>query len=220
MPNWESDATLEERVIPTPLRAAGLSQCFAYHGHSMAPTFHSGHLLYVRPTARDIAPGDVIVFASPSGDACTVHRVVAVSAAGVLTRGDNNARQDGQPIPFARVVGRVEAVQQQGRLKPVRGGKPALWWARMGWVTRRARAWLRARLGAPYRALRASPRLRRVLARCFSRQIEVVRLETPHGPLVKYICRGRTVARWWPRLQRFECLKPYDLFIPRPEDAQ
>jgi len=39
-------------------------------------------------------------------------------------------------------------------------------------------------------------------------------------PLVKYICGGRTVARWWPEQDRFECKKPYDLVIRREDLAQ
>jgi hypothetical protein len=186
----------------------------------MTPTLRPGNLLYVRPTARGIAPGDVIVFASSCPDGYTVHRVVAVSAAGVITRGDNNVQPDGQPVPFARVIGRVEMVQHEGRLKPVRGGSQALRAARFGRVARRLGTWVRGHLGAPYRALRASPTMRRILAACFSRQLRVVRLVTPSGPLVKYVVGGRTVACWWPGLKRFECDKPYDLFIPRPEDVQ
>jgi len=43
-------------------------------------------------------------------------------------------------------------------------------------------------------------------------------LQTEDGPLVKYIYRQHTVAVWDANLKRFDCHKPFDLVIPRPEN--
>ena len=68
---------------------------FIYRGPSMRPTFRPGQVLYVRPQALDIAPGDVIVFPDQkSGDFQVVHRVISTTADGLVTRGDNNLRSD------------------------------------------------------------------------------------------------------------------------------
>lgn len=204
------------RVIPPKARQAGLTEAFIYTGPSMAPTFRPGCLLYVRPAARDLAPGDVVVFASPSGS-YVVHRVVAASDAGLITRGDNNRLTDPLPVAHGQVVGRVELAEYGGRLTPVPGGPAALRRARAGWEARRAIGWLRRIFGFPYRALRRSGLARRVLGPYLLPRLEIVRLETPAGPVVKALHRGRVVARFWPASGRSECQKPYDLVIPRPD---
>lgn len=45
-------------------------------------------------------------------------------------------------------------------------------------------------------------------------------LMTPRGPLVKYVWRGRTIARWWIAARRWECQKPFDLFLSPPATSQ
>ena len=214
-----SNSLTETQLIPLRVRNQGLTRCFVYTGPSMEPTFHPGHLLYVRPTARDITPGDVVVFANPSGNGHIVHRVVSTTDAGLLTRGDNNRLTDFQPVAPEQLVGRVEMLEDQGCFEPVRGGKQGLRSARIGWGARRASLWLRRPLSPLYRALRNSSTVRRVLGRWLSPHLEVVRVETPSGPLFKTTYRGRVVARWWPQRSYFECRKPYDLVIPRPDGA-
>ena len=219
MQNLETDGTIETRVIPACARTAGLLRCFAYHGTSMAPAFRPGHLLYVRPTPRDVAPGDVIVFAHPFTGGRTVHRVVSITDAGAITRGDNRLHNDLLPVALDQVIGRVEMVENEGRLRRLQGGSRGLWSAQVRWVARRVGGWLRSPLRPLYRALRNSPIVRRVLGRWLSRHLQLVRLETPDGPLFKTTYRGHVVARWWPQLNRFECRKPFDLAIPRPDET-
>jgi signal peptidase I len=201
----------ESDLIPPGASAAGLSRCFVYNGPSMRPTFRPGHLLYVRPEAHRIAPGDVIVFAREEGH--VVHRVIAVTASGLITRGDNNRLNDPQPITPEQVIGRVELVGDKDRLRPVRGGRTGLVAARFGWAVRRVMLWLRRAFWKPYDALRRFSPSRRLLARLFASQVAQVHLQTPDGALIKTVFRGRTVARWWPDQRRYECLKPFDLFL-------
>jgi hypothetical protein len=210
----------ETDIIPLWAKEKGLTRCFVYNGPSMAPTFRPGHLLYVRPTARGIAPGDVIVFADLSGNGHIVHRVISITEAGWVTRGDNNRLSDALPVAPDQVIGRVEMIEGQGHLRPVRGASWGLWSARLGWGTRRISGGLRRAFRAPYCALRSSPAVRQVLNRLLSRRLSVVHLETPDGPLVKTTYRGHTIARWWPQLNRFECRKPYDLIISPPADLR
>ena len=37
--------------------------------------------------------------------------------------------------------------------------------------------------------------------------------------MVKHIWQGRTIARWWPDDKRWECRKPFDLFLSPPGEA-
>lgn len=183
----------------------------------MASTFRPGHLLYVRPAAHDLTPGDVVVFASAGG--YVVHRVIAAADEGWVTRGDNNRLPDPLPVAHGQVVGRVELAEYGGRLTPVPGGRAALRRARAGWAARSATRWLRRVLGFPYRMLRRSGLVRRAVGPYLLPRLQVLRLETGQGPLLKVLHRGRVVARCWPAGGRFECQKPYDLVIPRPDGA-
>lgn len=209
-----SSSLTETSFIPPALQAQGLTRCFIYSGPSMMPGFRPGHLLYVRPAARDIQPGDVVVFTHSDGVGFVTHRVVSVTDAGFVTRGDNNVRADTTPVPADAIVGRVEMVDANGTLEPVRGGAWGLWTARLAWYARRASAWLRQTFGGPYRWLRRSG----LVARVWHPRITQLCVNTDNGALVKYICNGRVVARWWQQHHRFECAKPYDLVIARPDE--
>jgi hypothetical protein len=210
----------EKYLIPTGLQERGLSRCFRYIGKSMIPTFCPGQLLYVRSNASDIIPGDVIVFEHPSGKNHTVHRVVSVSDRGWVTRGDNNRLFDLNPVSPNHLIGRVEAFDDHGRIISVIGGKRGLWLAQVGWMGRRIENRLLRFSWKPYNAVRSSPLIRQFLYRWFSQYLNVVYLSTHDGPLVKTTYQGHTVALWRPHQNYFECRKPYDLFIPRPDGTE
>lgn len=222
----ETQRVTETRVIPRLIKAQGLTRCFVYSGPSMAPTLRPGHLLYVRPTAQDvgvgdISKGDVVVFEDPI-KGCVVHRVVAVTGAGLITRGDNNAHNDALPVPPRRLVGRVELVEQRGQVRPLPGGRRGLWATRARRWLRRAERWLRRIVGAPYRALYNLPAVRPWLVRLLLRGWQVGRFQTPAGPACKFVRprprrRGRVVARWLPGQARPQIARPHDLFI-HPDD--
>jgi hypothetical protein len=179
----------------------------------MTPTFRAGHLLYVRPRSQDLAVGDVIVFTNPVNKRHIVHRIVSVTGAQLITRGDNNLRHDAIPVPVEQVVGKVEMVEDRGVLKPVIGGWKGLWKAKVRWAALRLDNWVRRIFLRPYRALRRSG----LVARLWRPAIVRLSLQNENGPLVKYIHKRRTVAVWFPSQQRFVSYKPYDLVIPPPE---
>lgn len=95
-----------------------------YYRTSMTPTFTPGDMLTISPYG-DKAPrvGDVIVFASPeSGDLIT-HRVVEVSADGIVTCGDNiQSRVDPWMLCPEDIVGYVTRVERGGKQRQVWGG--------------------------------------------------------------------------------------------------
>ncbi|CAD5243424.1 signal peptidase I [Thermococcus camini] len=84
---------------------------YAYSG-SMTPTIDKGDLFFINPLARNPDVGDVIVF--KVGSTWTVHRVVAITEDGYITRGDNNVASDQQshnipPIKKDQIGGTVIA---------------------------------------------------------------------------------------------------------------
>jgi hypothetical protein len=186
----------------------------------MMPTFRPGYLLYIRSDASDISPGDVIVFDNPSGNNHTVHRVVSISGRGLITRGDNNRLCDFTPVLPDYLIGRVEMLEDQGRLIPVASGRWGLRLARFGWGVRWINRRLRHLFWRPYNGIRNCGLIRKILQRWFSPYLKVVHLNTPDGPLVKTTFQERTVALWRPQQGHFECRKPFDLFVPRPDGAK
>jgi len=215
-----NNSSTEARTIPFQARKTGLIRAFVYNGSSMMPIFHPGQLLYVRPTVNDICSGDVIVFENPFGDNFIVHRVVSIKEACLITRGDNNPNNDNHMVRSEQLIGRVEMVEFQGRLIPVAGGRRGLWLARLGrgarWIDRR----LRHLFWKPYNFIRDCSPIRQILHRWFSPYLTVMHLNTPDGPLVKTTFRERTVALWRPQQGHYECRKPYDLFVPRPDGTK
>lgn len=192
-----------------------------YRGQSMAGTFRSGDYLVLEPAAvEDIRPGDVVIYAgrAQAGEPeDVVHRVVARTPGGLVTRGDNNPRVDDVLVTAENLLGRVTHAERRGRTWPVRGGRWGLWQARafrVGRLARRLMWQLIAPMGRwPYRALRRSG----LVARFWRPAIVRLRVETDNGPLIKYTNDGQTVAWWWPAQGRFRCRRPYDLIIRRPE---
>jgi len=192
----------------------------AYHGGSMLGTLRPGDQVVIKPVPFNaMRPGDVVAFRPTTADdekILIVHRVVAIRPAGLLTQGDNNAQVDVELVTTDRLLGRVTYVERGGRRRLIRGGPAGQLW--VVYLRARRRAYnLAARLGRGlYRRLRASGLVRRV----WRPRITRLRLVNNHGTLIKYVCGGRTVARWWPDQNRFECQKPYDLVIPRPDGAE
>jgi hypothetical protein len=184
---------------------------FRYSGLSMRSTFTAGQMLYLRPEARNIQPGDVVIYRR--GEEHIVHRVYAVTPAGLRTRGDDNPMVDGLIVPLDDIVGVVEGAEGTEGLQPVIGGRRGLCKARLRWGIRgfftRRLPWL----GAPYRWLKA----KRWVNRFWQPQVTTVRLKSDNGVVVKYVVRGKTVATWQAQEARFTCSKPYDLVIFPPE---
>jgi len=84
---------------------------YAY-SKSMTPTIDKGDLFFLNPLATSPGVGDVIVFRA--NGRWTVHRVVAVTQDGYITKGDANVATDQQsrgikPIPRENVAGTVVA---------------------------------------------------------------------------------------------------------------
>jgi signal peptidase I len=84
---------------------------YAVESGSMAPAMGQGDLVVDAPTTPTTTyqVGDIITF-HPTPGYTTTHRVVAVDAAGISTRGDANSTDDVGQIQPGMIVGRVVAV--------------------------------------------------------------------------------------------------------------
>ena len=186
----------------------------------MLGTLRRGDGVPFEPASFDeIRPGDVVAFRAVDGRGQPqelVHRVIAVGPGGLLTRGDNNRESDSGWVTAENLLGRVTHVERGGRQVPIRGGRAGLFQGRLLHARVRARVWLIRVWRRPYGWLRTSGWIPRLWRPTITR----LRVPTENGPLIKYLSGGRTVARWWPAQGRFECARPYDLVIPRPDGSE
>ena len=79
---------------------------------SMAPAFKAGSMVMVRPVEPEsLKAGDIITFHDPAGGATSItHRIADVHAGdepSFTTRGDANNRDDAEPVPAGKVIGKV-----------------------------------------------------------------------------------------------------------------
>jgi signal peptidase I len=92
------------------------SNLFLYEGPSMYPTFRTGDGLCVVPyNNRRINTGDVVIFESPENKRRIVHRVIAVLAEGIRTRGDHNRHIDPYLLRPDQIIGKVVTFQRGKR---------------------------------------------------------------------------------------------------------
>jgi len=114
---------------------------------SMAPLIQPGDALRVVPVGVDgLRPGAIVAYRA--GAQLIVHRVVAQTCKGLVSRGDALHDVDAG-VPWTRVVGRVTAIRTPSgrRLELTRSPwtilEPALGWLagrqRDGWLTWKAR---------------------------------------------------------------------------------
>lgn len=194
-------------------KSKGRGLVFPYRGVSMHGTFRYGDTLIVTPVAiQDLRRGDVVAFHAPKTTFPShkiAHRVQARTTDGLITRGDQCDSTDPTIVTAQNLIGRVSAVEREGETRPVLGG----WWGRAWAVALRIWRRIAPAAGWPYRCFRSTGLARSL----WHPPLAQVRLETDLGPMIKYVHRGRTVARWWPVERKFWCRKPYDLVLAPPD---
>jgi hypothetical protein len=130
---------LEATIPPTgasPDASARGRRCVAHVGASMNPTLSEVDLLEVVPyDDTPIRAGDVILCLPPGAEQLVVHRVVAMSGAGIRTRGDGNGLVDPWLLRPGDVLGQVIAARRGKRRRTIPGGRSGALLA--GWVRRR-----------------------------------------------------------------------------------
>jgi signal peptidase I len=190
---------------------------FIYNGSSMRPLFKPGDLLCARrPILDDIHPGDIVIVfrgGKPNRFDHIVHRVVSVKRDYLTTKGDNNLNPDEEVVTSENLVGLVTCFGRQNHVYSVKGGILGLFYGRL--ILIRNLIWqLIKRLGwQVYSWIRKSG----LIARAWQPMITKIYFTTGRGPLMKYCHGKRTVAHWWPELNYFNVVKPFDLVIPHPE---
>lgn len=101
-------AGLAVEFVPDVLARDGIAWVTAV-SWSMAPLIRPGDALRVTPVGAD-PPRTGAIVAYRSGAQLIVHRVVAATREGVVTRGDG-LRDADEPVARTRVIGRVTAIR-------------------------------------------------------------------------------------------------------------
>ena len=84
---------------------------FTAQGTSMSPFIRDGDMIQIKQQPR-YHVGDVVLLKTQFG--LLVHRIITLSPAGVLTRGDNSPANDHGPIGLESILGRVIRVHGSG----------------------------------------------------------------------------------------------------------
>lgn len=77
---------------------------------SMEPKIPVGSICIVNPTnLQELQTGDVVTY-QIGGDTMVTHRITQIDTVNrqVVTKGDANETEDGSPVPFDNIVGRVK----------------------------------------------------------------------------------------------------------------
>jgi signal peptidase I len=189
-----------------------------FSGRSMLGTFKEGDWLKIEKNKiKEVKIGNVAVFMSAKEAAqerhC-IHRVVSLAEKSLITRGDNNPKNDEELVTEENLIGRVTHYERNGKIYKVWNGRLGLLRARVLHgrlhVIRATKFFLRK----PYRMLKKTG----IVSKLWQPEIETIYFETQDGPLVKYVHKGKTIASCWVDSNRWWFRRPYDSVIgPQPK---
>ncbi len=189
----------------------------AFSGWSMFPTLVEPSVMLVRPypSTGEVRPGDVVLFRPAEAPAGVVHRVLRVTPAGLVTRGDNNAQDDRELLDADRIVGKVVEAWSGPRRRRVAGGTRGLVRHRVLRLRPFVSRWARTLLRPVYRALGG--------AGCFpTLSPRVLAFRSGEARIWKALLGKHVVGVYDSRLRVWQVRLPYRLFVddrslPRPE---
>ncbi|MCK5115151.1 MAG: hypothetical protein KAR44_01035 [Candidatus Aegiribacteria sp.] len=174
----------------------------------MRTVFQSGDcIIFEEIPSERLRKGDVIVYSSNSGTGMDVaHRIIGISESSFEVKGDDNPSGTAETIPFQRVLGRVVAVEREGKKrKPVTGGKRGSLWA--GFVSREG--FPRKIFRWFYSVLKHSG----VIRLLWRPEIETYSLATDAESVIRLVSNGKNVGKWCAERKILVLKKPYDLIV-------
>lgn len=189
------------------------SSFVVYTGPSMNPTLRAPDLLEVVPylSVEIIRPGDVIFYQPPGSTPEVVHRVIRIAPDGIITRGDNNRRQDDYRIQPEHITGRVVAAHRGPKRRLIQGGYRGM--ARHYLlINRRFASHMTAcALGPLYRGIARSGIIRRLIPRRFA--VRVVRFQNENKSVLRLVFCGHVIGEYSPLQQCWQIQRPFRLIV-------
>lgn len=110
-----------------PVTGANETAVYHYQGPSMNPLLWPGDGVFVDDTPyQSLCRGDVICFRDADESKFIIHRIVKVTPAGLVTRGDNNKKPDPFLVTPALAPQRVTHVRRGRRTIRIQGGETGM----------------------------------------------------------------------------------------------
>lgn len=187
-------------------------QEYNYNGPSMNPTFKAGDRLRVVPYASlKITVGDVIVFRPQDNERTITHRVIAVDARGVMTRGDNNNQIDPWHLQPHEIMGCVTTASRGATTIKVTGGRKGILYARLRWMIQYADRTISRPLHPLYHRLAEAGILSRILPSWAKPR--VLHFTRPSGQEAQLLLGKQVIGRRRPGAVQWQIRRPFRLFI-------
>lgn len=159
----------------------------------MLGTFQPGDkLIFEKIPFNQINKGDVIIFRRIREDQSDfiVHRVAGITAAGLVTRGDNCFDQDTERVSEKDLIGRVIRYDRSNKILLVCNGDTGQMRAAVLHGRLHAVKWFKYFLRKPYLTLRRTELIEKI----WHPNIESIHFNSLDGPFIKYLHKGKTVA--------------------------
>ena len=184
----------------------------AYAGPSMNPTLVEPELIEIAPYGdRPVRVGDMVFFTRPGAQTLIVHRVVRLTAAGIRTRGDHNARDDAELLQAADIHGQVVAAWRGQQRRVIVGGRAGWLWAQRLRVRRLAYDLITRSLRRPYHALAQRGFIRTLAAPWFKPQMIVF---SGCGRYTRQLWWGqRLIGSYDAQTRQWRIRHPYRLWV-------
>ena len=180
----------------------------AHFGTSMNPTLCELDVLEIAPYGNQpIRVGDVILFVPPDWNRPAVHRVVRMTPAGILTRGDNNSRMDSWVVLPKDVIGQVVRAARGRRERPIYGGEIGRLWAVGVGVFK-----VLVKFPSLFYHLLARSGLLRYLLPLY-KQMRIITVNRPVGEELQLLLGRWLVGRCNPGMEHWWIRRPFRIFI-------
>lgn len=183
-----------------------------YSGQSMNPTLFEPEMVEVEPYAgRPPRVGDVIYFRVPTRECDLVHRITAITPAGIRTRGDNSPCDDDLLLQPQDILGQVIAAQSGKARRVIHGGRVGVAQHLFERVWRLVDGVVSRVLRAPYHALARSGIARWLLPAHWRPRV-VLFQETR-----LLLLGNQVIGRYDRRRGRWNISRPFRLFVDEAE---
>ncbi len=195
-----------------------------YRGESMGPTLQEGDVVSLSTVGnRAVRRGDIIVFPAPGEARRVIHRVVAVTPAGYLTRGDNAPSLDPWTVKTADIYGLVRHIYRSGKLRRLAGG----FWGHSYACARRAVNRLASRAASCVRPLYHGLSRNRLVRHAFTsnHRLKILSIARPAGMEWKLFLGKREIGSLPAGHEQWRIKSPYLLLVdesslPRRGEAE
>lgn len=178
----------------------------------MLPTIKSGdaYLLTIINDYKQLKKGDIIVYYDSIKDTNIVHRIVRIYENGVITRGDNNNKEDPYLIEFKDIKGIVKKIVRGDKEINLRGGRIGLYKHKFLLFNKKIIPIIKKPLKIIYNFL-AKIKLFYFIHNFI--KIEIIQINRDNQYVLMAVHKGKTIGKKSNITNVWEFKPPYKLFI-------